>query len=79
MTAISNLFQIGDYARSVETGWLGKIVAFKDRDGERFAKMIGVDVIAGLVGGLSIEESLSYDDVQWFVLDDLVPFGRKAS
>jgi hypothetical protein len=74
--------KVGDYARSLETGWLGKIVEIKtevvvvaeDRSFvEHMAKMIGVDWMSHTILGRSIEESLSYDDVQFFSLTDLIP------
>ena len=65
-------FRIGDYGRNVESGWLGKIVAFeRDPNGDTMARMIGVDVMATHIAGLSREESLSADDVQWHDPRDL--------
>lgn len=73
----SNLaLSAGDYARNVESGWLGKIVAFeRDNNLDWMAKMVGVDVMATHIAGLSQEESLSEDDVQWHSPGDLVPAG----
>jgi hypothetical protein len=76
-----NEFRVGDYARSIETGWLGKIVRIYDdpyqvdRDMPMIAclmaELVGVDFLAQVVGGLTREESLSKDDVQHFALADL--------
>jgi hypothetical protein len=69
-------FKLGDFARNVESGWLGKIVAIvKDpaENGEPTAEMIGVDPLAFDILGLAAEQSLSPDDKQWFALADLVP------
>lgn len=73
--------KVGDYARSIETGWLGKIVEInpevvmvaEDRSFvEHMAKMIGVDWLSHNILGRSIEESLSHDDIQYFSLSDLI-------
>jgi hypothetical protein len=67
-------FQVGDYARSLESGWVGKILVFEtDGNGDRMARMIGVDNLAQLFGGLTMEESLTTDDIQWFAPADLIP------
>jgi hypothetical protein len=66
----SEAFKIGDYARGVEDGWLGKIVAFES-DG--MARMVGVDRLAMWIGGLTGDEALSPDDVRWVSPNDLVP------
>ncbi len=67
-------FQIGDFARSLETGWLGKIIAWEaGPNGDQLAKMMGVDWLAQTVAGLSADEALSSDDIQWFDVADLIP------
>ena len=55
---------VGRYARSVESGWKGKIVGV---DGECY-RMMGVNFLAEVILG---EEHLDLDDTQWFVPDDL--------
>ena len=62
-------FSVGDYARSLESGWLGKIVEI---DGKGMAKLIGVDWVAYTIMDESLDDSLCPDDVRWFALDDLV-------
>ena len=75
-------FKVGDYARSLETGWLGKIVEIRtevvkvaeDRSFvEHMATMIGVDWMSQSILGRSIEDSLNHDDIQYFSLTDLIP------
>ena len=75
-------FQVGDYARNIESGWLGKIQSLATEtvkiDDTRsyvktMAKMIGVDELARNIGGLTTEESLSDNDIQWHSTDDLTP------
>jgi hypothetical protein len=75
-------FKVGDYARSLETGWLGKIVEIKtevvvvaeDRSFvEHMATMIGVDRLSHDILGRSVEDCLSHDDIQYFSLSDLIP------
>ena len=75
--------KVGDYARNVESRWLGKIRAIKTGEvkvddstsfTETTAEMIGVDELAMTIGGLPIEEALCEHDVQWHSLNDLVPF-----
>jgi hypothetical protein len=63
---------VGDFAWNVESEWLGKVVAWEtDGNGDRMAKMVGVDVTAFLIEGLSAEDSLTPDDTQWHAPADL--------
>lgn len=67
-------FSVHDYARSLESGWLGKILSIEDDQyGTPTARMVGVDGMAHAIMGMSAEESLSFDDIQWFALADLLP------
>jgi hypothetical protein len=75
-------FKIGDFARNVESGWLGRIVRFKEErvwiDDIRYfdettAEMIGVDELCALVDGLNFAEALSDNDRQWHDVKDLRP------
>ena len=59
---------IGRFARSIESGWLGKII---DVDGE-FYKMRGVNTLCLTVAGGTADEWLDDDDTQWFTPDDVV-------
>lgn len=58
---------VGRYARSIESGWLGKVVAI---DGDML-KMQGVNGLYRTMKGGDIEDALDADDVQWFTPDDL--------
>ena len=62
---------IGKYARSIEAGWLGKVTDIEYQGGDLMCKMIGADEIAVAVAGVTVEESLSSNDVQWFAPEDL--------
>ena len=57
---------IARYARSIETGWLGKVIAVEDHDGEPMLKMIGVNSLYRTMKGGHIEDALDHDDTQWF-------------
>jgi len=75
--------QVGDYARNIESGWLGKIVEISEPQEvkidatrsyfERTAKMIGVDTLVATVAGCSWDDALTEDDVQWHDPKDLTP------
>lgn len=58
---------IGRFARSIESGWLGKVIAI---DGEML-KMQGVNDLYRAMNGGDIEDALDSDDFQWFTPDDL--------
>ncbi len=76
--------KVGDYARNVESGWLGKIVEIGEPqkvmiDDARFfeettVKMIGVDTLVVDVAGVAWNDALADNDVQFHSIDDL----RKA-
>lgn len=67
----ANPEKIGEYARSIETGWVGKVVAVEDCGGDLMYKMVGVCLVGLCVAGGTFEENLSPDDVQWFAHDDV--------
>ena len=58
---------IGRYARSIESGWLGKIVDV-DHD---YYKMMGYNGLCHVIAGGDIEDHLDKDDLQWFVPEDI--------
>lgn len=62
---------IGKYARSIEAGWLGKVTDIEHRGGDVLCKMTGVDELAVMVAGISRNEALSSNDIQWFAPEDL--------
>ena len=58
---------IGDYARAIETGWVGRIVAH-DRG---YLKMFGVDFYAIMIGGDTLADSVDPSDPRWYDAADL--------
>ncbi len=58
---------VGRFARSIESGWLGQVVAV---DGD-LLKMIGVNELVRAIRGGDIEDCLDSDDFQWFAPEDL--------
>lgn len=61
----------GRYARSIESGWLGKVVGVEVCDGFPMLRMQGVNELCRMVAGGSLEENLDSDDTQWFSPDDV--------
>jgi len=61
---------VGRYARSIETGWLGKVIAVEDH-GEPMLKMIGVNQLYRTMKGGHIDDALDHDDTQWFAPADV--------
>ena len=57
---------IGRYARSVEAGWLGKIIGIDYINGDTMFKMMGVNSLYRMIEGGDIEDALDEDDIQWF-------------
>lgn len=58
---------VGRYARSIESGWLGKVIAI---DGD-LLKMKGVnELVRDIIGG-DLEDLLDADDTQWFTPEDV--------
>ena len=75
-------FKVGDYAQNVESGWIGRIESIMPRtvkiDDNLFfteveCRMIGVDPMASNILGMSFDDSLSADDVQYHAMADLIP------
>lgn len=75
-------FKVGDYARSVDSGWLGRIESLREErvqiDDTRsyvavMATMTGVDELCTLAAGLSREAALAGNDTQYHSVADLVP------
>jgi hypothetical protein len=63
---------VGRFARSVETGWLGKIIAVEEHGGQRFYRMLGVNTLGLAILGGSLDAYLDTDDTQWFAPEDVV-------
>ena len=58
---------VGRYARSIESGWLGKVVGI---EGDML-RMQGVNELVRTIRGGDIEDCLDDDDTQWFVPEDV--------
>lgn len=84
--AMSHSFRVGEFARNIESGWLGRIEEIapprevKVNDTESFtetmARLVGVDAVCSIVTGQRV---MCNDDVQWHSVDDLVhivPLGQ---
>lgn len=71
----------GVWAVSIESGWLGMVIDVEPTQGgdcEGFMfKMVGVCDLSMIVGGLTKEEAISMDDIQWFDPRDLRFFKSK--
>ena len=68
---IENQLKVGQFARSVETGWVGKVLAVEGSGIDAMLKMEGVNNLVRLMKGGDIEDSIDHDDVQWFSPDDV--------
>ena len=73
-------FTVGDLARSIESGWLGRIIEIlptetSEFDGrtcrETMCKMEGFDMLAWTVAGGDLFDHCDHDDAQWFSLNDI--------
>ena len=75
-------FQVGDLARSIETGWLGRILEIDpdqgsyEHEGKTYefspmCKMEGFDRLAWTVAGGDLFDYCDHADVQWFATNDL--------
>lgn len=62
---------IGRLARSIETGWLGKIQAVESQNGEEMYKMQGVNTLCLAIAGGVPDDHLDDDDIQWFAPADV--------
>jgi hypothetical protein len=62
---------VGRFARSIESGWLGKVVGIDAYNGETMLKMQGVNELCQMIFGGSPEEHLDNDDTQWFTPEDV--------
>ena len=63
--------KVGQYAISVESQWLGKVIAIEVMNDDVYCKMQGVDELAKAVAGGSLEDNLASNDIQWFAPEDL--------
>lgn len=60
----------GVFARSIESGWRGKVLAV-EHHGEPMLKMMGVDWLTSVLTRCTDEEALTPDDIQWFAPADV--------
>lgn len=61
---------IGKYARSIESGWAGKVVAIEKIGCDWMLRMHGLDHFS-LYFGSRLSEAIDCDDVQWFSPSDV--------
>lgn len=76
-------FHVGEYARNIESGWIGRIeeifppreVKVDDTQSfmETMARLQGVNLLVCTVAGVPWDQALDDDDVQWHSVNDLVP------
>ena len=83
----NHTWKVGDLARNVESGWLGRIIrlhepetVWVDRVGgrsftEQMATLVGVNELCMLIGGLSVDQAIDEDDHQQHAMDDLAYVG----
>ena len=62
---------VGRFARSIESGWLGKVMAVEEREGMTLLRMSGVNELNRMIVGGDIETQIDLDDTQWFVPEDV--------
>lgn len=64
---------VGKFARSIESGWLGRVVAVEQHPdlGGELLKMEGVNELVLQIGGGSLESCIEPTDLQWFAFEDL--------
>ena len=56
----------GIWAKSIESGWKGQVIAIEEFNGDVMYKMVGICWLSQVVGGQTLEEAISSDDIQWF-------------
>jgi hypothetical protein len=62
---------VGRFARSIESGWLGKVIAVEQHSGETLLRMQGVNELCRIIAGGSLDANLDSDDTQWFAPADV--------
>jgi hypothetical protein len=72
---------VGRFARSIESGWLGKIIEVVNvtntkggrilKSSETMFRMKGVNTLCHLIQGGDMNDFLDDDDVQWFAPADV--------
>lgn len=71
MTKVDFQLLNGRYARSIESGWLGRITSVRRHDGETMLTMVGVNELCRTIDGGTLEDWLDLDDIQYFALEDV--------
>ena len=66
-------FAVGDYAQSIESGWLGKIVDSNGSGFDLMFEMHHVNELCRAIKGGDIAEFIEADDTRWFAPEDLRP------
>ena len=56
----------GIWAKSIESGWKGQVIAIEEFNEDVMYKMVGICWLSQVVGGQTMEEAISSDDIQWF-------------
>ena len=59
------------FARSIESGWTGKIVKVHTDGRDAPLEMKGVNGLYRAMHGGDIEDALDHDDIQWFAPEDV--------
>jgi hypothetical protein len=62
---------VGQFARSIESGWLGRVIAVEGKGSDVMLKMQGVNDLVRAIKGGDIEDAIDDDDTQWFAPEDL--------
>lgn len=70
---------IGLFARSIESGWLGKVVSVEELNGDVMLRMQGVNELCLTVAGGRLSDWIDDDDVQWFDPFDLKFYGKEKA
>jgi len=68
---MTTLFAPGDFARSIESHWLGRVEAIEGSGLDTMLRMQGVNSLTRAIAGGDISEHIDADDVQWFSPDDV--------
>jgi hypothetical protein len=63
--------EIGDVARNGESNWLGRIVAWEEREGYILAQMNGIQTLKWHLFSRPLRECVSDTDVEWHAPGDL--------
>lgn len=62
---------IGKFAISIESGWIGKVVAVETINGDELLKMKGFNHLCWTIQGGNVNDYIDEDDTQWFCPSDV--------